>query len=137
MDGPVRERLAHRRMLRGMHSFRSLCSMNAESAPIGRRPRARGSDGVTAHLSGIQLPQTCRLQTDDPLFDRNGPLVCGRYVVRAPSDRGQAHFVIDLGADHHRQKRVIDPGFGPAQLRQFYSVFQSKAAKVDFDSCKR
>ena len=32
--------------------------------------------------------------------------------------------------DHHRQKRVIDPGFGPVQLRQFYSVFRSKAAKV-------
>jgi len=32
--------------------------------------------------------------------------------------------------DHHRQKRVIDPGFGPVQLRQFYSVFRTKAAKV-------
>ena len=32
--------------------------------------------------------------------------------------------------DHHRQKRVIDPGFGPVQLRQFYSVFRNKAAKV-------
>lgn len=34
------------------------------------------------------------------------------------------------GADHHRQKRVIDPGFGPVQLRQFYTVFRNKAAKL-------
>ncbi|KAF9782990.1 cytochrome P450 [Thelephora terrestris] len=34
------------------------------------------------------------------------------------------------GADHHRQKRVIDPGFGPGQLRQFYPIFRSKAAKL-------
>lgn len=34
------------------------------------------------------------------------------------------------GVDHHRQKRVIDPGFGPVQLRQFYTVFRRKAAKV-------
>ena len=61
---------------------RSLCVMNAELVSIGRRPCARGSDGVTARLSGIQLPQTCGLQTDDPPFDGNRPLVCGRHVVR-------------------------------------------------------
>lgn len=34
------------------------------------------------------------------------------------------------GDDHHRQKKIMEPAFGPAQLRSFFPIFRSKATKV-------